>query len=196
MKYLFLALALSAIAIQATSVPYNEEDTVVPEEFVGSAGSGSGSGSDSGYGSGSGSDSGYGSGSDSGYGSGFDSGYGSGSDSGYGSGFDSGSGSGSDSGSGSGSDSGYGSAPAPAPAPAPPAPTGSTCTKQSCTRFWHKADKKCRKQHKDDQEAVAKCHTGAWHQCAAGHGWKNLECCGKDDKCDHLTSNGAFRDFN
>merc|ERR1719247_2863033 len=170
MKYLFLALALSAIAIQATSVPYNEEDTVVPEEFVGSAGSGSGSGSDSGYGSGS----------DSGYGSGFDSGYGSGSDSG----------------SGSGSDSGYGSAPAPAPAPAPPAPTGSTCTKQSCTRFWHKADKKCRKQHKDDQEAVAKCHTGAWHQCAAGHGWKNLECCGKDDKCDHLTSNGAFRDFN
>merc|ERR1719247_3187407 len=78
MKYLFLALALSAIAIQATSVPYNEEDTVVPEEFVGSAGSGSGSGSDSGYGSGS--------------------------DSGYGSGFDSGSGSGSDSGSGSGSD--------------------------------------------------------------------------------------------
>merc|ERR1719247_3976892 len=82
MKYLFLALALSAIAIQATSVPYNEEDTVVPEEFVGSAGSGSGSGSDSGYGSGSGSDSGYGSGSDSGYGSGSDSGSGSGSGSG------------------------------------------------------------------------------------------------------------------
>merc|ERR1719174_2424683 len=58
----------------------------------------------------------------------------------------------------------------------------STCTKQTCEKVWTDAAVLCH--GAKDQKG---CYEKAWHACSAKHP-NNHECCGKDDSCNHLSS--------